>query len=70
MRQASLLLLVLLSGCYSLGPLVTDVTPAGPSADGRQRVEVRRCMLGWGMFKQLQIEDCKTDVAEMPTRRK
>lgn len=68
MRQASLFLLVLLSGCYSLGPLVADVTPAGVSATGRPQVEVRRCMLGWGMFKQLQLEDCKTDVAELPAR--
>lgn len=60
MRHAALLLLVLLSGCYSLGPIVADVTPAGLSADGRPQVEVRRCLLAWGSFKQLQLEECRS----------
>lgn len=67
MRQASLVLLVLLSGCYSLGPIVADVTPAA-STDGRPRIEVRRCLLAWGMFKTLQLEECRTDPIVLETR--
>jgi len=68
MRPASLLLLVVLSGCYSLGPLVADVTPAGVSNDGRPQIEVRRCLLAWGMFKQLQLEECRSEPIVLETR--
>lgn len=65
MRQTVLLLLVILSGCYSIGPIVTEIHPAGLSPEGRPRVEIRRCMLAWGTFKQLQIEDCSATSMEI-----
>lgn len=60
MRILALFLSVVLSGCYSLGPIVADVTPAGLSADGRPQIEIRRCLLAWGSFKNLQLEECRS----------
>jgi hypothetical protein len=65
MRPVGLLLVVVLSGCYSLGPLVTDVRPAGISSAGRPLVEVQTCRLGWGPFKQLQTENCASRTVEL-----
>jgi hypothetical protein len=65
LRPVALLLVVILSGCYSLGPLVTELRPAGLSPEGRPRVEVQTCHLGWGPFKQLQTEDCNVRIVEL-----
>ena len=62
---AGLVLAVLLAGCYSLGPLVTEVRPAGLSPAGRPLVEVQTCRLGWGMLKPLQTEDCASKTVEL-----
>jgi hypothetical protein len=65
LRPVALILSVLLSSCYSLGPLVTEIRPAGLSVTGRPMIEVRTCHLGWGPFKQLQTEDCNVKAIEL-----
>ena len=67
MRRVALFLLVLLSGCYSLGPVVFEVRPT-TDANGRPEIEVRRCLLAWGAMKQLQAEDCKIETLPLADR--